>query len=122
MRKDKNPALAEHFEKLKEILPEVYKPRTVTPYERINERLIKLLKNSLGVIEAVYLQNPENFTAARVEAYASILSELEELGIVYRGNEEIIGRAAGLVVLQAKMPMERAGMRTRNNSEKKKAM
>jgi len=122
MRKDKNPALVDHFEKLKAILPEVYQPRQVTTSERVNERLIKLLKNSLGVIEAVYLQNPENFTAARVEAYATILSELNELGVAYKGNEDLIGRAAGLVVLQAKMPMERAGKRTKNASEEKKAM
>jgi hypothetical protein len=122
MRKDKNPALADHFEKLKAILPEVYQPHQVTTSERMNERLIKLLKNSLGIIEAVYLQNPENFTAARVEAYATILAELNELGVAYRGNEDLIDRAAGLVVLQAKMPMERAGRRKSNEGEEKKAI
>ncbi len=122
MRKDKNPALAEHFEQLRAILPDVYKPRKVTPVERTNERLLMLLKNSLSVIEAVYLQNPENFSMARIEAYATIIAELNALGVTYRGNEELIGRAASMVVLQAKLPMERAGRRMMNDNEEKKAM
>jgi len=122
MRKDKNPALAEHFEKLKAILPEVYKPRKITPAERMSDQLLMLLKNSLSVIEAVYLQNPENFSSARVEAYATIIAELNTMGISYMGNEELIGRTASQFVLQAKKPMERAGRRQVLENEEKKAM
>ncbi|MEQ9229590.1 MAG: hypothetical protein RIF46_02840, partial [Cyclobacteriaceae bacterium] len=68
MRKDKNPALEEHFEKLKEILPELYHPINRLP-RNISEKLYSLLKSSLSVIEAVYLQHPESFSAAKVDAY-----------------------------------------------------
>jgi len=112
MRQDKNPTLANHFQRLKEVLPEVYQQRQISESEQKHDRMVTLLKHSLGVIEAVYLQNPDNFSPARVEAYASIVSELNSLGVIYSGNAELIGRAAGMVVLQAKMPMERAGRRT----------
>ena len=109
MSEDKNPNLEEHFDKLKEILPEVYQPKDEIPAS-VGDRLFTLLKNSLGVIEAVYLQSPENFSTARLDAYSAIVTELKELGLDYHGNEEILNKAANRLIIQAKKPMEKAGL------------
>lgn len=119
MRKDKNPALEEHFEKLKEILPELYHPINRLP-RNISEKLYSLLKSSLSIIEAVYLQHPESFSTARVEAYATIIADLKKLGITYRGNEELLSKAASHLIMQSKMPMERAGRRKKGGTEGEK--
>ncbi len=119
MRKDKNPALEEHFEKLKEILPELYHPINRLP-RNISEKLYSLLKSSLSVIEAVYLQHPESFSTAKVDAYASIVSDLKQLGITYRGNDELLSKAAGQFIMQTKMPMQRAGKRKKSGEEGEK--
>ena len=109
MSDDKNPNLVEHFDKLKAILPEVYQPKDEIPASAA-DRLFTLLKNSLGVIEAVYLQSPENFSAARLDAYSTIVLELKAMGMDYRGNEEILNKAASQLIMHAKMPMEKAGL------------
>ncbi len=119
MRKDKNPALEEHFEKLKEILPELYHPINRLP-RNISEKLYSLLKSSLSVIEAVYLQHPESFSSARVEAYATIITDLKKLGITYNGNEDLLSKAASQLIMQSKMPMERAGRRNKGGAEGEK--
>ena len=119
MRKDKNPALAEHFEKLKAILPEVYRPKANSE----SEKLLGLLKNSLTVIEAVYLQHPESFSTARYDAYSHIISELSKMGYCYKGNEDLIQRATNDLLVQARLPMERVGKKnTSTDSIDKKAM
>lgn len=119
MRKDKNPALAEHFEKLKAILPEVYRPKE----NKESDKLLGLLKNSLTVIEAVYLQHPESFTATRFDAYSNIILELGRLGYTYKGNEDLIQRATNELLVQARLPMERAGKKSYSaDSIDKKAM
>lgn len=115
MSPNKNPILAEHFERLKELLPEVY-----TKPERLSkaDKLYKLLKNSLGVIEAVYLQNPEMFHSARVEAYADIIQEVKKLGYTYQANPEIMDKAASQLIIQAKKPMQKVGREKDQGSRK----
>lgn len=120
MRKDKNPALAEHFQRLKEILPEVYQPRSLFPEnDPMNDRLVALLKQALIVIEAMYLQNQESFSTARVEAYVAIVSELNALGVKYSGHEGLMSKSTTSL---ARLPMERAGRRSVTPAEEKKAM
>ena len=109
MSEDKNPEMAEYFNKLKSILSEVCEPKGEI-HPSASDRLFTLLKNSLGVIEAVYLQSPENFSAARLDAYSMIISELKDLGIDYRANDEILSKAASQLIMQSKKPMEKAGI------------
>jgi hypothetical protein len=116
MRKDKNPALAEHFEKLRSILPEVYFPKENDE----TDKLFSLLKHSLTVIEAVYLQHPESFTVSRYYAYANILEELNKMGYNYKGNDALVERATADALKQARLPMERAG--TKSESLEKKVV
>ncbi len=106
MNTEKNHILAEHFERLKELLPDVY-----TKPERISkaDKLYKLLKNSLGIIEAVYLQNPEMFHSARVEAYADIIQDVARLGYAYKANPDIMNMAASQLIIQSKKPMQKVG-------------
>ena len=65
------------------------------------------------------MQGPEHVSSAKVEMYASIVSDLKKLGITYRGNEKLLSNAASKVIMQSKMPMERAGVRKRGESKKK---
>lgn len=118
MRKDKNPDLEEHFAKLKEMLPELYSSTNRLP-RNIADKLFVMLKSSLGVIEAVYLQSPENFSAMKVETYAGIIRDLKKLGINYRGNEDLLSKSAGQLIMQSKKPMERAGRKKGESGEKK---
>ena len=90
MTKEKNPALSEHFEKLKELLPEVYAKHFKEERETKNQKLFRMLKHSLGVIEAVYLQNSEGFSMSKAEEYAKIIDELKELGYAYNGHHEFV--------------------------------
>ena len=109
MSEDKNPEMVQHFDELKTILPELYISNEPLP-ESIADKLFGLLKNSLGVMEAVYLQSPENFSTARHDVYAIIIQELRNMGLNYRGNEEILGSTAGQLIMQGKKPMEKAGL------------
>lgn len=109
MRKDKNPDLEQHFQNLKEMLPEMFRAGDRLP-RSISDKLFGLLKSSLGVIEAVYLQAPEYFSEVKIETYAGIIDELAKMGISYRGNEELLGKAASKLIMQTKKPMEKAGM------------
>jgi hypothetical protein len=114
MRKDKNPALAEHFEKLRAIIPEVYMPQE----DKANDQLLSLLKHSLSIIEAVYLQHPESFTAARYDAYSNILQQLNKLGYSYKGNEELVQRAKADALSNSILPMKRAGRKSTDFEKK----
>jgi len=106
----KNPKLLAHFEELKKTIPEVYRQHQEPGEEaQLSEQLYSQLKHALGIIEAVYLQNPDGFTSARVEAYALIVKKLKELGYTYPPNQEIMDKAAARLIMQSKMPMERAG-------------
>ena len=69
MTKDKHPVLSEHFERLKELMPDVYARHFREEKETRNQKLFRMLKHSLGVIEAVYLQNSDNFSLSKNTSY-----------------------------------------------------
>ena len=108
MTRQKNPVLSEHFEKLKSLLPEVYAKHFKEERETKNQKLFRMLKNSLGVIEAVYLQNSENFSLSKAEEYAKIIDELKALGYSYNGHHELLNKAANFMIMKTKKPMEKA--------------
>ena len=118
MKKSPSDILKDHFEKMKEIVPEVYED----PDETREAKLFALMKRSLGIIDAVYFQNREMFTLARVEEYGQIIKELESLGFDYHGNAELIEKAASATIIQAKKPMEKAKGNKDQGKESKKAM
>lgn len=107
MSKSTTEILREHFEQLKKSIPEVYEASTKND-ETKEDKLFDLLRKSLTVIEAVYFQNSEMFTASRAEEYASIIAELKVMGYSYKGNQELIDKAARAAILSAKKPMEKA--------------
>jgi hypothetical protein len=109
MTKEKNPVLNDHFEKLKELLPDVYAKHFKEERETKNQKLFRMLKHSLGVIEAVYIQNSDNFSASKAEEYSKIIDELKTLGYAYEPNHELIEKAASYLLMKAKKPMEKAG-------------
>ena len=109
--------LKSHFEKMKEVIPEVYEAKTDESHE---EKLFGLMKRTLTIIEAVYFQNRDMFTLARVEEYGKIIEDLKTLGFDYHGNEELINKAAGAAIMNAKKPMEKAkGPKAKDQSSKK---
>ncbi len=103
----KNPALKAHFERLKELVPEVYSKKNDHYSER--ERLYGLLKKSLSVIEAVYLQNQETFGKSSIAEYGKIVYELELMQYDYEGNDDLLSSAAAQILMQSKKPMKKAG-------------
>ena len=103
----KNEILSAHFEQLKALIPEVYKHEPEADNDRAF-KLYELLKRSLGIIEAVYLQHGEDFKGVRMEEYGKLIRDLKSLGYDYQGNEELIEKAAGYLILQNKKPMEKA--------------
>lgn len=117
----KNPILSEHFERLKELIPEVY-TRTYQPEETESSRLYALLKKTLGIIEAVYLQDQAMFHQARVEEYGKIIEQLRAMGYEYNGNEELLEKAASQLIMGAKKPMKKAKGARRSSEEGRKAM
>lgn len=118
----KNPVLNEHFERLKELVPEVYSRRSFTQNEPEVNVLFEMLKKSLGLIEAVYLQNPDHFSAARIEEYGQIITKLEDLGYQYEGNEALLEKAASSMIMSAKKPMQKAKGARKRHGDQKKAM
>jgi len=108
MTKDKHPVLSEHFERLKELMPEVYAKHFRAERETKNQRLFRMLKHSLGVIEAVYLQNSDNFSLSKAEEYSKIIEELHEMGYNYTAQPELLNMAAKFMIMKAKKPMEKA--------------
>ncbi|MEM9338960.1 MAG: hypothetical protein AAGA66_09545 [Bacteroidota bacterium] len=122
MTKEKDPILSEHFEKLKTLLPEVYAKHFKEERETKNQKLFRMLKNSLGVIEAVYLQNSEGFSLSKVEAYAKIIEELKGLGYSYSGHPELLEKAANFMIMRAKKPMEKAKGGMQKDDQDRKAM
>lgn len=122
MTTEKNPVLNEHFEKLKELLPDVYAKHFKEEKENKNQKLFRMLKHSLGVIEAVYLQNSENFSLSKAEEYAKIIDELKELGYSYNGHHELLGKAANFMIMKAKKPMEKAKGSLKLDDQDRQAM
>jgi len=109
MTKEKNPVLSDHFDKLKDLLPEIYDKHFKEEKETRNQKLFRLLKHSLGVIEAVYIQERETFSASKAEEYGKIIEELNALGYDYTANPDLMEKAANFMIMKAKKPMEKAG-------------
>ena len=122
MTKDKHPVLNEHFERLKELLPDVYSKHFREERETKNQKLFRMLKHSLGVIEAVYLQNSENFSLSKAEEYSKIIEELRSLGYAYTGHPELLNKAANFMIMRAKKPMEKAKGGVQKDVDDRKAM
>lgn len=122
MTKDKHPVLSEHFDRLKELLPDVYAKHFKEDRETRNQKLFRMLKQSLGVIEAVYLQSEENFSLSKAEEYAKIIEELKELGYDYQGQHELLGKAANFMIMKSKKPMEKAKGNIQKDTQERKAM
>ncbi len=122
MTKDKHPVLSEHFERLKELMPDVYAKHFREEKETKNQKLFRMLKHSLGVIEAVYIQNSDNFSLSKAEEYSKIIEELKQLGYGYDGQPELMNLAAQFMIMKAKKPMEKAKGNTQRENEDRKAM
>ena len=122
MTKDKHPVLNEHFERLKELLPDVYSKNFKEERETKNQKLFRMLKHSLGVIEAVYLQNSETFSVSKAEEYSKIIEELKSLGYSYKGQPELLNMAANFMIMRAKKPMEKAKGNLQQDQNERKAM
>lgn len=122
MTKDKHPVLNEHFERLKELLPDVYSKHFKEERETKNQKLFRMLKHSLGVIEAVYLQNSDNFSLSKAEEYSKIIEELKSLGYTYSGHPELLNKAANFMIMRAKKPMEKAKGSSQKDQDERKAM
>ncbi len=118
MTKEKHPALSEHFERLKELLPDVYSKHFKEERETKNQKLFRMLKHSLGVIEAVYLQNSDSFSLSKAEEYSKIIDELQELGYAYSGHPELLNKAANFMIMKAKKPMEKAKGSSQQDQER----
>jgi len=122
MTKDKHPVLSEHFERLKELMPDVYAKHFKEERETKNQKLFRMLKHSLGVIEAVYLQNSDNFSLSKAEEYSKIIEELKELGYTYTGQPELMNMAAKFMIMKAKKPMEKATGNIKKDNQDRQAM
>jgi len=122
MTKEKHPVLSEHFERLKELLPDVYAKHFKEERESKNQKLFRMLKHSLGVIEAVYLQNGDNFSLSKAEEYSKIIEELKSLGYAYSGHPELLNKAANFMIMKAKKPMEKAKGTFSNEDQDRKAI
>lgn len=107
MKAKKNAALKAHFDQLKELVPEIYSKKNER-YSEV-EQLYSLLKKSLGVIEAIYLQNQDSFGKSSVEEYGKIIYELELMQYDYEGNDDLLSSAAAQILMQSKKPMRKAG-------------
>lgn len=117
----KNEILSDHFEQLKELVPEIYQ-QNVYNAEDNGIKLYEILKRSLSIIEAIYLQNAEGFKNVRVEEYAKLIRDLKALGYDYHGNEELLQKAAGFLILQNKKPMKKANGSKKSDQNRKAAM
>lgn len=122
MTKDKHPVLSEHFERLKELMPDVYAKHFKEERETRNQKLFRMLKHSLGVIEAVYLQNSDTFSLSKAEEYSKIIDELQELGYSYSGQPELMNKAAKFMIMKAKKPMEKAKGGKKKENQDRQAM
>lgn len=122
MSLEKDPLLTEHIEKLKELLPEVYAKHFREERETRNQKLFRMLKHSLGVIEAVYLQNSDSFSLSKAEEYSKIIDELKDLGYSYSGHPGLMKKAASFMLMKAKKPMKKAQGIRRQTPGKRKAI
>lgn len=119
---EKDPSLNEHFEKLKELLPDVYSKHFKHERETRNQKLFRMLKHSLGVIEAVYLQDSESFSLSKAEEYSKIIEELKDLGYSYSGHPGLMRKAASYMLMKAKKPMRKATGTKRDELDERQAI
>ncbi|WP_421895450.1 hypothetical protein [Marinoscillum sp.] len=119
---DKNQILAEHFERLKELIPEVYSQEVMKTEDGDETKLFQLLKRSLGIVEAIYLQGGSPFNPATVEEYARVVKEVKSMGYDYSGNEGLLEKATGQLIMKAKKPMEKAKGKKKESGSDRKAM
>lgn len=115
----KNSILSDHFERLKELIPEVYSQPASFEEETDLEKMFTLMKRTLGIIEAVYLQDRDMFHDARVQEYGRIVDELGSLGFEYKGNPELLEKAANALIMAVKKPMVKAGAKKQGDRERK---
>lgn len=113
--------LKEHFDEMNRIIPEIYKEHEPKQETR-EDKLFAIMKRSLGIIEAVYFQNRDHFTLARMEEYGKLVAELNELGFDYSANPEILDKATSAAIMSAKLPMEKAGKKAAKEKKTRKAM
>jgi hypothetical protein len=102
-------ALKAHIELLKSTIPQSFE-KPLLPETR-EDKMYKLMRKSLSVIEAVYFQNSEMFTSARMEAYHEIIESLNDLGFDYIAHPELLKKYTTVAFVNAKMPMKKAGKR-----------
>lgn len=115
---NKESILADHFERLRELLPDVY-ARSLNDEADHSTRLYDLLKKSMSIVEAVYLQHKETFQPSKLEAYGKIVRELNRLGYSYVGNEELVQKAAQHLIQAEKKPMVKAGNKSSDETSRK---
>lgn len=119
MNEEKQPELNEHFERLKDLLPDVYNKHFKEEKETKSQKLFRMLKHSLGVIEAVYLQNSDTFSSSKAEEYSKIIGELKSMGYAYSGHQELLNKAANFMIMKAKKPMKKATGETTKEQHRK---
>jgi hypothetical protein len=107
MKGQSRKILDDYFEQLKATIPSSDQ-RFVPSKPGLEDKLVDLIKQSLTVIEAVYLQNPEMFPLARVEEYHRVIEALQKLGFDYQAHHALIERAATGAILSARLPMKKA--------------
>ena len=107
MKSDSKKFLDDYFQQLKDSIPSSDQ-RFVPKKPALSDKLVDLIRKSLTVIEAVYLQNPEMFPLARVEEYHRLIDELHALGFDYNAHRSLIERAATGAILSARLPMKKA--------------
>ena len=122
MSLENDPHLNEHIEKLKELLPDIYAKHFKEERETRNQKLFRMLKHSLGVIEAVYLQNSEGFSLSKAEEYSKIIEELKDLGYSYSGHPDLMKKAVSFMLMKAKKPMKKAQGSKSEEGNSRKAM
>tara|TARA_B100002051_G_C16489980_1_gene512395 strand:- start:135 stop:500 length:366 start_codon:yes stop_codon:yes gene_type:complete len=118
--KKKNPDLKAHFERLKELVPEVYSRKN--DHQAEIEQLYKLLKNSLGIVEAIHLQDNRQLHNASIEEYGKIIYQLELMGYDYEGNDDLLSTAAAQILMKSKKPMQKAGKKSSGDQDNREAI
>lgn len=106
--KSSNELLADHFDRLKTLVPELYLREPNENSTTTSDHMYRLLKRTLGIVEAIYLKNTEGFNPARLEEYAKVITELKSMGYAYEGPEELMENATNNLLLKAKKPMRKA--------------
>lgn len=118
----KKSMLSDHFERLKELIPEVYTHPSFQEESTENSALFKVVKRTLSIIEAIYLQDSNTLRPATMEEYARIVHDLRAMGFGYQGNGELLEKATSQLIMKAKKPMEKAKGSRRESGTGRKAM